>query len=92
MKIPGDHLVHELTPVSGPLWCLRQESACLVVHALRVQQAVTVASSNLPPHLNRPTDALAQHVMGMNFPGGLALTPGSSFEWHVQIDGHMPFW
>lgn len=59
---------------------------------LRVQQAVTVAPISLPPHLKRPNDALTQHVMVMNFPGGLPLTPGSSYEWRVQIDGRMTHW
>jgi len=57
------------------------------LQALRVQQVVTLGALSLPPGFVRPTDVQIQHVLVMNFPAGLPLTAGSSYEWRAQIDG-----
>lgn len=62
------------------------------LQALRAQQVVTVQSVQLPPQFAVPPDTMQNHTMVMNFPGGLPLAAGHSFEWRVQIDGQTRHW
>lgn len=54
---------------------------------MRVSQAITVSQVQVPPGLKVPTDVMSQHALVMNFPQSLPFTPGSSYEWQIQIDG-----
>lgn len=58
------------------------------LQAVRLSSAVNVERPQTAFGFTRPTSGvLARHLMLLNFPNGLALSPGM-YEWRAQVDGH----